>query len=72
MPVYVLEIYDLKEKKSMVWQFLTESNFSTNKIDAWFCAIEVDHCTEHKNPVMKVISRIRGLTSNTEAFEDFI
>ena len=67
VPVYLAEMYALKEKDPEVWQFLSEGNFSINKTDVPFCAIGADHGIEHENRAMKVMGGIRGLTDNAEA-----
>ena len=46
VPIYLEKMYTLKEEETEIWQFLTEENFSINKSDVNFSAIEADHIKE--------------------------
>ena len=41
VPVYLAEMYALKEEEPEVWQFLAQGNFCVSKSDVPFCAIDM-------------------------------
>ena len=56
-PVYLSQIYELKEKDSETWQFFMKGYFSINKTSVSFIATGADQAIEHENRTMKVLGR---------------
>ena len=59
-PVYISQMYHLKEKDPSMWQFLQNGNFSVNKTGIPFTAIDADHSLEQENRSMKISGGIQG------------
>ena len=68
-PVYISEMYALKENDPETWQFLDEGNFSVNKSGIPFTAIGADHGLEQENKAMKVLGGIQGITNKKNTLD---
>ena len=62
-PVYLPQIYELKEKDSETWQFFMKGYFSINKTSVSFIATGADQAIEHENRTMKVLGGIKGIAN---------
>ena len=71
VPVYLSEMFALKEQDPELWEYLKQGNFLVNKIRIPFSAIGADHGIEHENRAMKVMGGIKGITNNKEALYRF-
>ena len=69
-PVYLLEMYELKEKDSDIWEFFMNGYFSINKTSVSFTAIGADHAIEHENRTMKVLGGVKGITNGIKNLEN--
>ena len=56
VPVYLSEMFALKEQDPELWEYFKQGNFSVNKTRIPFSAIGADHGIEHENRVMKVVA----------------
>ena len=52
-PVYLSQMYELKEKDSETWKFFMNGYFSANKRSVAFTAIGADHAIENENLSMQ-------------------
>ena len=71
-PVYLSQMYELKEKESQTWEFFMTGNFSVNKTSVPFTAIGADHAIEHENRTMKVLHGIKGIVNNINKFDKYL
>lgn len=62
-PVYLAQMYALKDKDPDTWAFLNEGNFSVNKSGIPFTGIGADHGLEQENKAMKVLGGIQGIAN---------
>ena len=51
-PVYLSEMYELKEKDPETWKFFVNGYFSVNKRSVVFTPIGADHAIENENRTM--------------------
>ena len=63
-PVYLSQMYELKEKDSERQEFLINGYFSVNKTSVPFTATGADHATEHENRAMKVLGGIKDIVND--------
>ena len=70
-PVYLLEMYELKEKDSDIWEFFMNGYFSINKTSVSFTAIGADHAIEHENRTMKVLGGIKGIANDINKLDKY-
>ena len=63
-PVYLSQMYELKEKDSETLEFFMNCYFSVNKTSVSFTAIGADHTIEHENWTMKVLGGIKGIAND--------
>ena len=62
-PVYLHQMYELKEKDSDTWELFMNGYFSINKTSVPFTAIGADHTIEYENRTMKVLGGIKGIAN---------
>ena len=62
-PVYLHQMYELKEKDSDTWELFMNGYFSINKTSVPFTAIGADHAIEYENRTMKVLGGIKGIAN---------
>ena len=60
-PVYLSQMYELKEKDSEIWEFFMNDYFPVNKTSVPVTAIGADQAIEHENQTMKVLGGIKGI-----------
>ena len=70
-PVYLSQMYALKEKDTQTWEFLSNGGFSVNKSKVPFSSIRSDHGIEHKNRALKVILEIKGIAHSQHALDEY-
>ena len=70
-PVYLLQMYELKEKDSDIWEFFMNGYFSINKKSVPFTAIGADHAFEHGNRTMKVLGGIKDIANGIKKLEKY-
>ena len=66
VPVYLSEMFALKEQDPELWEYFKQGNFSVNKTRIPFSAKGADHGIEHENRAMKVMGGFKGITNNKE------
>ena len=71
VPVYLSEMFALKEQDPELWEYFKQGNFSINKTRIPFSAIGADRGIEHENRAMKVVGGIKGITTNKETVYRF-
>lgn len=71
MPVYLAQMYSLKENDPETWQFFEQGKFIVNKSASSFSAIAPDHGIEQENCSMKVLGGVIGLLQNKPALQRF-
>ena len=52
---YLVDMFPLKEEELELWPFVTKEDFSIDKTELAFCALEADHVIEHENWAIKLI-----------------
>ena len=62
-PVYLHQMYEIKEKDSLIHELFMNGYFSINKISMPFTAIGADHAIEYENRTMKVLGEIKGIAN---------
>ena len=63
-PVYVSQMYDLKDSENDTENFVDSGYFSVNKTLVPFTSIGAYHAIEHEKPSMKVLVRIKGIVND--------
>ena len=53
VPVYLAEMYSLRDDEPQVWDFFSKGHFSVNKTNVPFSAIGAYHGIEHRNRAVK-------------------
>ena len=69
-PVYLLQMYKLKDEDADIWEFFMNGYFSINKTSVPFTAIGADHAIEHENRTMKVLGGIKGIANGIKNLEN--
>ena len=69
-PVYLLQMYKLKDKDADIWEFFMNGYFSINKISVPLTATGADHAIEHENRTMKVLGGIKGIANGIKILEN--
>ena len=74
VPLYLADMYTLKENDQQTWECLSNGNFTVSKSDICFTSIGVDHALEQENKRLKVYGGIKGLTNvnNMSALNKFM
>ena len=67
IPIYISEMFALKESDPELWQEFTTGNWVVNKSQVASCALGADHALEQVNRCMKVAGGIVGITQNQTA-----
>ena len=67
IPIYISEMFALKESDPELWQEFTTGNWVVNKSQVALCALGADHALEQVNRWMKVAGGIVGITQNQTA-----
>ena len=70
-PVYLSQIYELKEKDSEAWEFFMNGYFSVNKASVLFTAIGADYAIERENQTMKVLGGIKGVANGINKLDKY-
>ena len=70
-PVYLAQMYALKDSDPVTWDLFKQGNFSVNKTKVAFSAIGCDHAMEQQNRAMKVFGGIKGIANNVLALEQY-
>ena len=70
-PVYLAQMFVLKEKDEQTWNFLNNGNFSVNKSSIVYTGLGADHALEQANKTMKIRGGIKGIASNQLALDQF-
>ena len=70
-PVYLAEMFSLKETDSYIWNYFDKGYFCVNKNTAPHSVIGADHAIEHENRAMKVLGGIKGIANNRLALEQY-
>ena len=70
-PVYLEQIYELKEKDKKILAVLDAGGFSVNKSVIPFTAIGSDHGNEQANRALNVIGRIKGIANSKVTFNEY-
>jgi len=70
-PRYIADMHDLKINHPETWRELQEGNVSVTKSEVPFVSIGADHACEQLNKMMKVHSRLIGISNNTNARQRF-
>ena len=66
-PIYISEMYALRESDPELWQEFSSGNWVVNKSQVASCALGADHALEQVNRWMKVAGGIVGITQNQSA-----
>ena len=70
-PVYLAEMFLLKETDPCIWNYFDKGYFCVNKSTVPHSAIGADHAIEHENRAMKVLGGIKGIANNRLALEQY-
>ena len=70
-PVYLSQMYELKEKDYETWELFMNGYFSVNKTPVPFTAIGADHGIEHENRTMKVLGGIKGIANDINKLDKY-
>ena len=65
-PVYLSQMYELKDKDSETWEVFMNGYFSVNKTSVPFTAIRADYAIEHENRTMKVLGGIKAIANDKQ------
>ena len=68
-PVYLAEMFSLKETDPCIWNYFDKGYFCVNKSAVPHSAIGADHSIKHENRAMKVLGGIKGTANNRLALE---
>ena len=64
-------MFTLKSQDQQSWEFSESRNFSVNKSQVPFCALETDHALEQDNRKMKVPWGICGIENRKNTLENY-
>ena len=70
-PVYLSQMYALKDSDPETWSFFKDGNFCINKSGIPFTAIGVDHGLEQENKTMKVLGGIQGIANKKNTLDQY-
>ena len=70
-PVYLAEMFSLKETDPCIWNYFDKGYFCVNKSTVPHSAIGDDHATEHENRAMKVLGGVKGMANNRLALQQY-
>lgn len=62
-PIYLAEMFALKDIISSIYSYFDKGHFCMNKITVPHLDIGVDHATEHENCCLKVFEEIKGIAT---------
>ena len=70
-PVYLAQMYELKEKDENIWALLDAGGFSVSKSGVPFTAIGNDHGIEQENRALKVNGGIKGIANSEVTLNEY-
>ena len=70
-PVYLSQMYALKEKDPQTQEFLSNREFLVNKSKVPFSFIGSDHGIEEENRAPKVTGGVRGIAHSQQALDEY-
>ena len=70
-PVYLAQMFDLKEKDINTWNMFGSVRFSVNKSEVSFSEIGADPALEQGNRVVQVVGGIKGIDNNENALSNY-
>ena len=70
-PVYLSQIFNLKQTDKNTWDLLSNGGFCVNKSKVPFTSIGADHGIEQENRALKVTGGIRGIANNQQALNEY-
>ena len=70
-PVYLSQMFELKDKDQQTWEMMANGCFSVNKSEDPFTAIGADHCLEQENRSLKVLGGIKGIANSSQAVSEY-
>ena len=70
-PVYLSQMYQLRNDDPTIWNRFVEGEFSVNKSNVPFSAIEADHAREQENRAVKVLGGIKGIASSQKLLDEY-
>ena len=70
-PVYLAQMYELKEKDENIWALLDAAGFSMNKSGIPFTVIGSDHGKEQENRALKVIGGIKDIANSEVILNEY-
>lgn len=70
-PVYLSQMFKLKDEDQLTWHIMESGNFSVNKSRVPFSAIGADHGIEQENRALKVLGGIKGLANSNQALNEY-
>ena len=71
-PVYLSQMYALKEKDPPTWEFLSNGGFSVKKSKVPVSSIGSDHENEQENLALKVTGGTRGIAHSWLALDEYL
>ena len=71
-PVYLSQLYQLRNDGPTIWDRFVEGEFSVNKSNVPFSAIGADHALEQENRVVKVLGGIKGIANSQQFCASFL
>ena len=70
-PVYLAQMFALKEKEEEAWNILNDGNFSVNKSNIVYTALGADHALEQANKTMKIHGGVKGIANNQVSLDQY-
>ena len=70
-PVYLSQMFNLKQTDKNTWDLLSNGGFCVNKSKVPFTSIGADHGIEQENRALKVTGGIRGIAHNQQALNEY-
>lgn len=70
-PVYLSQMFAVKETDFDTWEYLSNGGFCVNKSKVPFTSIGADHGIEQENRALKVVGGIWGISHNQQALNEY-
>ena len=70
-PVYLLQMYQLRNDDPTMWNRFVEGEFSVNKSNVPFSAIGTDHALEQENRAVQVLGGIKGIAKSQKLLDEY-
>ena len=70
-PVYLSQMYQLRNGDPIIWNRFVEGEFSVNKSNLPFSAIGADHALEKENRSVKVLDGIKGIANSQKLLDEY-